>query len=126
MKTTVNQRGLIPYTKTELPPQYEAEATDDGFSDLDPEMYLERRLEDQLKWYRRKVNQLDQKRWQWAIYILGGVGTFLAAVNLNLEIWIAVTNGTVTAIAAYIAMRNIETTMTAYNQAATDFEGICM
>lgn len=127
MKTSVNQIGLALYKDDEqLPPLYAAQDKDDGFSDLDPNEYLNWRLEYQRNWYRNKAEQIDKQfqRLQWFIYILGGVGTFLAAIGL--EIWIAFTNGIVTAIAAYLELKNLEVTLTQYNQAASDLESIRM
>jgi len=123
MKTQVNRSGLTPYEGT-LPPQYGASSDDDGFSDLEPEKYLAWRLEDQLNWYQKKALVLDKQlqRLQWLIYILGGVGTFLAAVGL--EIWIAVTIALVGALTTFLEFKRVETTLTAYNQAATDLDSI--
>jgi hypothetical protein len=123
MKTQVNRSGLTPYEGT-LPPQYGASRDDDGFSDLEPEKYLAWRLEDQLNWYQKKALVLDKQlqRLQWLIYILGGVGTFLAAVGL--EIWIAVTIALMGALTTFLEFKRVETTLTAYNQAATDLDSI--
>jgi hypothetical protein len=123
MKTQVNQTGIVPYADR-LPPQYGAAAGDDGFSDLDPKGYLKWRLEDQLNWYQGKAMGLDRQLQQllWLIYILGGVGTFLAAVGL--EIWIAVTVAIVGALTGFLELMRLETTRTAYNQAAEDLDSV--
>lgn len=123
MKTQVNRTSLTPY-KGKLPPQYGAAEDDNGFSDLDPEKYLVWRLEDQLNWYQGKALALDKqlRRLQWLIYVLGGVGTFLAAVGL--EIWIAVTIAMVGALTSFLEFKRVETTLTVYNQAATDLDSI--
>ena len=123
MKTQVNRTSLTPY-EGKLPPQYGAAKDDDGFSDMEPEKYLAWRLEDQLNWYQKKALVLDKQlqRLQWLIYILGGVGTFLAAVGL--EIWIAVTIALVGALTTFLEFKRVETTLTAYNQAATDLDSI--
>jgi hypothetical protein len=123
MKTQVNQTGIVPYADR-LPPLYGAAAGDDGFSDLDPKGYLKWRLEDQLNWYQGKAIGLDRQtqRLLWWIYILGGVGTFLAAVGL--EIWIAVTTAIVAALTAFLELMRLETTRTAYNQAAEDLDSV--
>jgi hypothetical protein len=123
MKTQVNRIGLIPY-EGKLPPVYGAAKGDDGFSKLSPEEYLARRLEDQLNWYQGKTVDLDkQLQWlQWSIYILGGVGTFLAAIGY--QIWIAVTLAVVGALTSFLEFKRVETTLMAYNQAATDLDSI--
>jgi hypothetical protein len=123
MKTEVNQAGLTPY-QGQLPPQYGAAEEDDGFSDLEPEQYVAWRLEDQLNFYQSRVKKLDRqlRRLQWLVFILGGVGTFLAAIGL--EIWIAVTVALAGAFISFLELKQVETTLVAYNQAATDLEGI--
>ena len=123
MKTEISQVGLTPY-EGELPPKYGAAEDDKGFFDLDPEKYLAWRLEDQLKFYRSRINKFDkQMRWfQWSIFILGGVGTFLAAIGL--EVWIAVTVTMTVTFVSFLECKQVETTLVAYNQAATDLEGI--
>lgn len=123
MKTQVNRSGLTSY-EGKLPPQYGAAGDDDGFSDLDPEEYLAWRLEDQLNWYQKKAVDLDKQlhQLQWLVYVLGGVGTFLAAVGL--EIWIAVTTVVAGALTGFLEFKRVETTLTAYNQVATDLDSI--
>lgn len=126
MKTSVNQIGFILYEDGKLPPPTATEKDDDGYSDLDPENYLKWRLDNQGEWYRLRARQFDRQFQilQWIIYFFGGVGTFLAAIGL--EIWIALTNGIVTAIAAFLELRNFEITITHYNQAATDLDSVRM
>lgn len=123
MKTEVNQGGLKPYPG-QLPPYYEGPEHDDGFSDLDPEKYLDWRLEDQINWYRGRTEKFDKqlRRIYWLILGLGGVGTFLAAIGL--EIWIAVTVVLTGAFASFLELKQVEATLVAYNQGATDLEGI--
>lgn len=123
MKTEVNQAGLTSY-QGELPPRYGAHKGDDGFSDLDPDKYLAWRLEDQLKFYRSRTKRFDRqlRQFQWLIFILGGVGTFLAAIGL--EVWIAVTVALTGAFASFLELKQVEATLVAYNQAATNLEGI--
>lgn len=121
MKTEVNQSGLKFY-KGKLPP-YGAEA-DDGFSFLNSKTYLEYRLEDQLGWYKRTTLKLDKRIRRLNIWILvfGAIGTLLAA--LEYEIWIAVTTAIVAAFSTYLEYNQLETTLTSYNQALTDLNGI--
>ena len=54
--------------------------------------------------------------------IIGGAGTFLAAVGM--QIWIAVTIAMVTAIVAFLEYRQAENTLIKYNQVATDLHNI--
>jgi hypothetical protein len=123
MKTEANQGSLKPY-QGQLPPYYEGPEDDDGFSDLDAEEYLTWRLEDQLKWYRSRTERFDKqlRRFHWLILSFGGVGTFLAAIGL--EIWIAVTVALAGALSSFLELKQVEATLLAYNQAATDLGGI--
>jgi len=126
MQTDVNQAALHPY-KGKIPPDMDSAAgKDDGLSFLTPERYITIRLRDQLTYYQDKTNKLerDLKRYQWSIYILGGTGTFLAAVGL--EIWIALTISIVGALTIFLEYQQIENTLTNYNQTATDLTNIRM
>ncbi|RKZ83246.1 MAG: hypothetical protein DRR19_19405 [Candidatus Parabeggiatoa sp. nov. 1] len=56
------------------------------------------------------------------IYILGGVGTLLAARGL--ELWIAFTTGLVAAIGTYLGYQQVEDRLKKYNQAAINLTNI--
>lgn len=124
MKSEANQSMLKPYTG-KLPPIYEAvDNPDDGFEDLKADRYLALRLEDQLNWYHAKTQKIG-RRWRrayWYIIILGGIGTLLAA--LGLEIWVAVTVALGGALTSLLQLQADEQTLISYNQAATDLEGV--
>jgi len=123
MQTRVNVSALRPY-KGSTPPKYGAAEMDDGFSFLTPERYIKMRLGDQLGFYQGRTVGLEKqlKRWQWAILIVGGVGTLLAAVGL--ELWVALTTALVVAFTAYLQYRQVEGTLTQYNQAATNLANV--
>ena len=59
---------------------------------------------------------------QWAILIVGGVGTFLAAINK--EIWVALTTSLATAFTSYFGYQQVENSFIQYNQAATNLGNI--
>jgi hypothetical protein len=124
MHTEVNLCALQPYCGCIPPRMYGAAARDDGYSDLSPEQYLKIRLGDQLNYYQKKTVVLEQKlkRMQWSIYGLGGIGTFLAAVGL--ELWIALTTTIVGVVTLYLEYQQVENTLTKYNQAATDLANL--
>jgi len=124
MTTEVNQSGLKPY-RGRLPPPIEMAAPrDDGFAFLTPPQYVEFRVENQIKWYQKRTNQLDQRirRLHYQIIFFGALGTLLAAFEF--EVWIAVTTAIVGAITSYIEYNQYEKTLTSYNMAATDLESI--
>jgi len=119
MQTEVNISALQRY-EGPIPPEFATASHDDGLNDLTPEYYLSIRLEDQLNYYVNKARKFEKtlKTLQILIYIMGGVGTLLAA--LGLELWIALTTALGTAFVAYLEYQQIEKTLIKYNQAATD------
>jgi hypothetical protein len=123
MQTEVNVAGFEPY-KGPIPPLYGAAPNDKGMSFLTPDQYIKFRLEDQLNYYRRKVEQLEKKsrRYQWYIYLIGGFGTLLAAIGF--ELWIALTTAIAGALTTFLEFRQLENTVMNYNQAATDLDNI--
>lgn len=131
MSTQVNRAGLV-LKSTTIPKKYVRETIQhsisdqdsDPFSVLTPEEYLQKRLLDQLSWYRRKASILD-RQWQflqWLIYIFGGLGAFLAAIER--EVWIAVSNGLAAALANFLELKQLDITLIGYNQAAFHLENV--
>ncbi len=123
MRTEVNSTSVVPYTK-DLPPKFAAAPGDDGFSVLSPDRYLQDRLDDQRKYYRRKAVVHDQtlKRTNLWIFIIGGAGTLLAAIDL--QVWIALTTAVAAAFTTYLSYKQTENTLMKYNQAATDLDSV--
>lgn len=117
MQTEVNLSALKAYHGV-LPPRYSTSEQDKGFLSLSPERYLQVRLEDQLNFYVSKTGKLERKlhHMQWAIYIIGGIGTLLAAINF--EIWVALSTSITAALGAYLQYQRIEDKLMKYNQAA--------
>lgn len=117
MQTEVNLSALKAYHGV-LPPPYSTSAQDKGFLSLNPERYLQVRLEDQLSFYISKTGKLERKlhHMQWAIYIIGGIGTLLAAINF--EIWVALSTSITAAFGTYLQYQRIEDKLMKYNQAA--------
>ncbi len=95
-----------------------------GSACLHPDRYVELRLGDQLRYYKGKAVRLEkQLKWiQWSIYIIGGLGTFLAAINR--QIWIALTTALAAALTTYLSYQQTENTLMKYNQAATDLDNV--
>ncbi|MCP5047985.1 MAG: DUF4231 domain-containing protein [bacterium] len=123
MKTDLNSTGLATY-EGELPPPYSTDPEDEGFNPLTPEEYLKFRLEDQLNYYQRKAVQLNRKLkvLYWSIYIFGGIGTFLAAIGL--ELWVALTTSLVGVFTTYMEYQQIENNITLYNQSTASLSDI--
>ena len=123
MQTELNLTALQPHDGP-LPPPRAIHPGDDGFSRLSPERYLEVRLKDQLDWYRRKSLSLERRR-RWLrllIVAIGGVGTFLAAIGL--ELWVALTTAVAAAAVTYLEYEQVESTLLHYNQAAAGLETV--
>ncbi|HEX5748855.1 MAG TPA: DUF4231 domain-containing protein [Archangium sp.] len=107
-----------------LPPPSALATGDDGFSALTPFRYIHFRLDDQLAYYRGKVDQLDRRahRLQWLILAAGGMGTLLAA--LGAQLWVALTTALVTAITSWLGSQQAETQVVKFNQAAIELENL--
>lgn len=126
MRTEVNLSALVRYSNDRgFPPDMDAaQGIDDGFSYLSPDRYVEVRLGDQLSYFKNKSLKIErQLKWlYWLTFIIGGVGTFLAAIDV--QIWIALTTAVVAAIGTYMGYKQTENTLTKYNQAATDLANV--
>jgi hypothetical protein len=126
MRTEVNTSALVSYPKAKgFPPyMYPTKGGDDGFSYLMPERYIEVRLGDQLNYFHKTSLKLEKKLklLYWLTFAIGGVGTYLAAVGL--QVWIALTTAIVAAIGTYLGYRQTESSVTKYNQAATDLANV--
>ncbi|MBI3914607.1 MAG: DUF4231 domain-containing protein [Chloroflexi bacterium] len=116
MQSEVKDSALKTYKGPVPPLMFAAEAPDDGYSFLSPERYIEVRLGDQIRFHTRKVERLSRQlhRTQWAIYLFGGLGTFLAAIGL--ELWIAGTISLVGALTTYLQYQQVEFTLSRNNQ----------
>ena len=114
----------LPMYSGPIPPQYAAGERDDGMSPLAPDRYIDVRLDDQLKFFRKKTIVLDTllERLQWGILGVGGLGTLLAAIGFDL--WVALTTAIATALGTYLSYRGVDSTLTNYSQTATDLENI--
>ena len=123
MQTEVNHAALFAVEENNSF-QHHSTDGDDGLSFLTPRQYIALRLEDQLTFYilRTMSYEKELNRTQAAILVAGGVGTFLAAVGL--ELWVALTTSLTAALAAYLQHRQTENLLVRYNQAATDLQNI--
>ncbi|HYO20917.1 MAG TPA: DUF4231 domain-containing protein [Flavisolibacter sp.] len=126
MRTEVNSSALVPYDKTKGFPPYTnpSGGGDDGFSCLSPDRYVVVRLADQLRFFQRKAVKLEVqlRRLYWLTFIIGGIGTYLAAIGM--QAWVALTTSMVAAFGTYLGYRQTESTLTKYNQTATDLANV--
>src|SRR5271170_464361 len=114
----------LPIYSGPIPPQYASGDGDDGMSLLVPDRYIAVRLDDQLKFFRKKAVKLDilLERLQWGILGVGGLGTLLAAIGFDL--WVTLTTAIAAALGTYLSYRGVDSTLTNYNQTAIDLENI--
>lgn len=124
MRTDASLHGFQEY-KGPIPPKMDGAAgDDDGYSILSADQYIKIRIRDQLTYYQRKAAKLENqlKNLQWLILIIGGVGTLLAAVGLQL--WIALTTTLAGMLLTFLEYRQVENTVIKYNQTTTEISNI--
>ncbi|CAD5373217.1 conserved membrane hypothetical protein [Rubrivivax sp. A210] len=124
-RTEANTTALPIYTDA-IPPEYAAHPLDRGMSMMSTDQYVAWRLRDQLGFYRKKTVGLEQQLRRLQIYVLvaGAGGTLLAALGGQAVIWITFTTALAGAIVTYLGYQQVETTLTSYNQTATDLDNI--
>jgi hypothetical protein len=124
MRTEVNESALLKYDGPIPPKMYGAAETDDGLSPLEPSRYIEIRIGDQVSFYESRTNQKEEtlRFFQLAILVIGGLGTFLAAVGG--ELWVPLTTAAVTGITTYLLSEQFQETIVRYNQNKTDLQNV--
>jgi hypothetical protein len=116
--------AALRFYKGPLPPPGSAAPGDDGLTLLTPERYIRWRLDDQLGFYRGKVDQLDKQvvTLQWILIAFGALGTVLAAVRL--DPWVPLTSAVVMALTAHLGYQQSESRIMKYQQAAIELENL--
>lgn len=114
-----------PY-KGQIPPNYYPDDpnSDPGFADLTGEEYFRYRLEDQLRWHNKKINEHKVERDRLIVFILltGALGTILAALGAAggalsvLSIWVAFTASITAALIGWQELRNIDVIVRNYSK----------
>lgn len=121
IKTGAIQTGLESYFGP-IPEYYYPNDpnSDPGFNDFTGDEYFRYRTEREMAWFFRGTNRRagEIKRLKWMIYIFGGLGTFLAAIGL--EIWLAVTGSVAGALTSWLEQRKIDSTIAMYNQTLSE------
>lgn len=115
-KEKVFQTPIKEY-KGPIPPDMGGEPdNDDGFNALTAGQYIKIRIDDQLNYYKKNTIKMErQLKWcLWLIYILGGLGTFLAAIKL--ELWVALTTSIAGIFTTYLRYMQVENNLMVYNQ----------
>jgi hypothetical protein len=126
MQSEANGSYLREYEKAAGFPPYlgAAGGADTGFGYLSPDQYVELRLEDQLRYFRRLTRRLDRqfRLLYWLTLGIGGISTLMAA--LSQQIWIAVTASLTAALGTLLSYRQTESNLLKYNQAAADLDNV--
>jgi len=103
-----------------IPPYYNPEQpeSDPGFDDLDGEEYFKYRLEHQLRWHHREVNEYKRERSFLTFLVLaaGGLGAFFAAWGGPLSIWVALTASIAAALIGWQELRNVDSVIKNYSK----------
>jgi hypothetical protein len=91
---------------------------------LTADAYLRDRVEDQIGYFVSKTGALYRqlKQLQLWILVVGGLGTFLAAINL--EVWVALTTALATAFTNKLEIDQVENSLVQYNMALTNLRNI--
>lgn len=95
-----------------IPPNYNSNDlnSDAGFHDLTGEEYFKCRLEEQLFWHNRKINQYEgeRDRLQWLVVGFGAFGALLAAFDES-TVLVALTAAVTAAYVGWQELRNLDT-----------------
>jgi hypothetical protein len=102
-----------------IPPYYSPDYdSDPGFNDLNGDQYFKWRVEDQLRWHIKEVNEYKSERGLLTILVVvvGALGTLLAAIGGTISIWVAFTASIATAIVGWQQLRNLDAVIKNYSK----------
>ena len=102
-----------------IPPYYNPEWDNDpGFNDLTGEQYFKYRLEDQLRWHIKEINEYKRERGVLtvAVILTGLLGAGLAAWGGALSIWVAFTASVAAAVVGWQQLRNLDAVIKNYSK----------
>ena len=124
VRSEASTAPLTPYGGL-LPPQmYGASRYDDGLSQLTAEEYLQVRVGDQVTYYHRRIRYLHRLRIALELLAItaGAAGTLVAAMGA--DAWVGLTSGVAVAALAYLGYLQVENSVVAYNQAASNLTSL--
>lgn len=107
-----------PYTGS-IPPYYNPEYdSDPGFSDLNGDQYFKWRVEDQLRWHIREVNEYKRERAVLTFLVIaaGAIGSYLAAIGGMWSVWVAFTASIAAALVGWQQLRNLDAVIKNYSK----------
>jgi len=93
-------------------------SSDPGFHDLTGEEYFNFRLENELNWHVKKVNQKQKERIRLQVLILlsGAAGAILAALGAGFAIWVALTASLTTTFLGWQELKNLDLIVRNYSK----------
>jgi hypothetical protein len=102
------------------PPRFDPKYpnSDPGFHDLTGEEYFRYRLESELNWHIKKVNQKQKERTRLQVLILsaGAAGALLAALGGGFTIWVAFTASLTTTFLGWEGLKNLDLVVRNYSK----------
>lgn len=110
-----------------IPPYYNPDFDNDpGFNDLDGNQYFKYRLEDQLRWHIKEVNELKRERSLITFLVLasGGLGAFFAALGGVLSVWVAFTAAIAAAFVGWQQLRNVDGIIKNYSKVILELTSV--
>lgn len=110
--------ALRPYSGA-IPPYYSPDYdSDPGFNDLTGDEYFKYRVEDQLRWHIREVNEYKRERGLLTILVvvIGALGTLLAAIGGTISLWVALTASIAAAMIGWQQLRNLDAVIKNYSK----------
>lgn len=113
----MNGELTMPPYKGQFPPHYNPNdpSSDTGFKDLTGDEFFHHRLENQLAWHIRKVNdrQMERNRLQILIIVAGAAGIFLSIV---LPLWVALAASFTSVFIGWQELRNLDSVIRNYSK----------
>lgn len=107
------------------PPRFSPKAPncDDGFSDLTGDEYFKYRVENELSWHIKKVNQkqAERTRLKVLVIILGILGAILAASEAT-TLWVALTASLTAAFLGWQQLKNLDLVVRNYSKVIMELD----
>ncbi|NJN80736.1 MAG: SLATT domain-containing protein, partial [Anaerolineales bacterium] len=102
------------------PPRFDGKipANDSGFHDLNGDEYYKFRLENELNWHIKKVNQKQKERTRLQLLILGSgaAGAILAALGGAFTLWVALAASLTTTLLGWQELKNLDLVVRNYSK----------
>jgi hypothetical protein len=103
-----------------IPPNYYPDdpSSDPGFADLTGDEYFRYRLENQLAWHNKEINEYKTERDRLIVLVVaaGALGTIFAAWGGGLSLWVAFTASITAALLGWQELRNIDVIIRNYSK----------